>query len=322
MVGIKDIAKKAGVSISTVSYALNGSPKVTEATRKRITAIADELHYVPNMAARTLKRQQTNIIGVYLTNYGGSFYGQLLEGVMDTLFAKGYEMIVCCGDKSHLFLPERMIDGAIILDSTFSDEEIMRYAKRGHQIVVLDRELPHKNIRKVLLDNKAGATLAIDYLKYKSQRPFYLLTGPVDSHDSRERQKACELELERENTPYKIIQGDFTEQAGQLAAAKIHAEYQEPVAVFSLNDEMAIGMYKYFAKTDLSIGKEIDLVGFDHTTVSEFLTPSLATIEYSKHKWGSVAASKLLDLIHGEPTEDELIYTSLIRGDSVSSNTI
>lgn len=73
MVGIKDIAKKAGVSISTVSYALNGSPKVTEKTRKRIMTIANELNYIPNMAARTLKTRETKIIGVYLTNYGGIF---------------------------------------------------------------------------------------------------------------------------------------------------------------------------------------------------------------------------------------------------------
>ena len=81
MVGIKDIAKKAGVSISTVSYALNGSSKVTEETRTRIQAIAEELNYVPNMAARTLKRRQTNIIGVYLADYGGSFFCEFFGGV-------------------------------------------------------------------------------------------------------------------------------------------------------------------------------------------------------------------------------------------------
>ena len=80
MVGIKDIAKAAGVSISTVSYALNGSPKVTEQTRKRIQDIAGEMNYVPNMAARTLKKQQTNIVGGYLGDYGGSFYGGLWGG--------------------------------------------------------------------------------------------------------------------------------------------------------------------------------------------------------------------------------------------------
>ena len=92
MVGIKDIAKKAGVSISTVSYALNGSSKVTEETRTRIQAIAEELNYVPNMAARTLKRRQTNIIGVYLADYGGSFYGELLEGIKKGLALFDYEM--------------------------------------------------------------------------------------------------------------------------------------------------------------------------------------------------------------------------------------
>lgn len=81
MVGIKDIAKKTGYSISTVSYALNNSHKVSEATRAIIIKAADELHYVPNNAARTLKRNQSNIIGVFLADYSGAFYGELLHGI-------------------------------------------------------------------------------------------------------------------------------------------------------------------------------------------------------------------------------------------------
>ncbi|EHL2570966.1 LacI family DNA-binding transcriptional regulator, partial [Listeria monocytogenes] len=154
MVGIKDIAKKAGVSISTVSYALNGSPKVTEKTRKRIMTIANELNYIPNMAARTLKTRETKIIGVYLTNYGGIFYGTLLEGLTQTLYKHGYELIACSGTKTHRFLPEKMIDGAIILDANFPSSEIINYANRGHKLVVLDRELTHENVSQVLLDNK------------------------------------------------------------------------------------------------------------------------------------------------------------------------
>ena len=144
MVGIKDIAKTAGVSISTVSYALNGSNKVTEETRQRIEQIAAELNYVPNMAARTLKRQQTNIIAVYISDYGGSFYSELMEGIKQGLNAFDYEIIVCSGQKSHLFLPERMVDGGIILDWTFKNEEIINFADRGHPIVVLDREIENK----------------------------------------------------------------------------------------------------------------------------------------------------------------------------------
>lgn len=187
MVGIKDIAKKAGVSISTVSYALNGSPKVTEKTRKRIMTIANELNYIPNMAARTLKTRETKIIGVYLTNYGGIFYGTLLEGLTQTLYKHGYELIACSGTKTHRFLPEKMIDGAIILDANFPSSEIINYANRGHKLVVLDRELTHENVSQVLLDNKGGATLAIDYLSTNFKGDFYVITGPDDSYDARVR---------------------------------------------------------------------------------------------------------------------------------------
>ncbi|HLU21204.1 MAG TPA: LacI family DNA-binding transcriptional regulator, partial [Bacillaceae bacterium] len=111
MVSIKDIAKQAGVAISTVSYALNGSPKVTEETRAKILAVAKELNYVPNAAARTLKKRKTKIIGAFLTDYGGSFFGELLRGMRKTLNEKGYDLIVCTGKESHRFLPEGIIDG-------------------------------------------------------------------------------------------------------------------------------------------------------------------------------------------------------------------
>ncbi|MBC1559932.1 LacI family transcriptional regulator [Listeria booriae] len=314
MVGIKDIAKKAGVSISTVSYALNGSPKVTDATRKRIVAIADELNYIPNMAARTLKTRETKIVGIYLANYSGIFYGQLLHGLTDTLLSKGYELIVCSGKKAHRFLPERMIDGAIILDMGFVTDELLGYAERGHKIVVLDREIAHPNIRQVLLDNKAGATLAIDYLKTGFSGRFYLVTGPENTYDSEERLKAALSELERfRDEEVIVIPGDFSKATGEKAAQQIEQEWDgKPVAVFALNDEMAIGMYNYFAKTKLQIGRDVKLVGFDNTEVGEYLQPRLATIEYSKYKWGAVAAEKLLKLLEGEQVADEIIYTSLI----------
>lgn len=316
MVGIRDIAKKAGVSISTVSYALNGSPRVTEETRRKIQEIADELDYIPNMAGRNLKRQQTDLIGVYLTNYGGSFYGSVLQGITQTLNRQGYDMIVCSGKKSHLFLPEKMIDGAIILDATFGDKEILQYAERGHKMIVMDREIEHKNIRHVLLDNKAGATLAIDYLMTKQLQKIYVVSGPAGTYDSDVRLETAQSELARYGIEYEVIPGDFTKEAGYQAAEKIAVEYQQPVGVFSLNDEMAIGMYDYFQRTDLQIGKEIRLIGFDHSEVSRYIHPRLATIDYSMYKWGSVAAEKILTLLSGENTVDEMIYTTLVRGES------
>ncbi|MFZ3662833.1 LacI family DNA-binding transcriptional regulator [Enterococcus faecalis] len=320
MVGIKDIAKKAGVSISTVSYALNGSSKVTEETRTRIQAIAEELNYVPNMAARTLKRRQTNIIGVYLADYGGSFYGELLEGIKKGLALFDYEMIVCSGKKSHLFIPEKMVDGAIILDWTFPTKEIEKFAERGHSIVVLDRTTELRNIRQVLLDNRGGATQAIEQFVNVGSKKVLLLSGPEKGYDSQERLAVSTRELTRFGIPYEIIQGDFTEPSGYAAAKKILSQPQtEPVDVFAFNDEMAIGVYKYVAETNYQMGKDIRIIGFDNSELGAFVQPRLATIAYSKHRWGMVAAEKIIHLMRGELAESEHIYTRFIEGESFPS---
>jgi LacI family transcriptional regulator len=319
VVSIKDIAKKAGVSISTVSYALNGNPKVTEETAAKILAIANELNYIPNAAARSLKKQETKIIGVFLTNYGGAFYGQLLQGMQEALSLKGYELIVCSGMESHRFLPERMIDGAIILDVTFSNEELMNYANRGHKLVVMDRELDHPNINQVLLDNKAGATLAIDYLVDKGHKKIYVVTGPHSSYDSNQRLLAARQALKRYgHIPYIEIEGNFNKSAGERAAEQIVKEYTEPAAVFCLNDEMAIGMYNYLSKTNLRVGEHIHIIGFDNIEVAQYIQPRLASIDYSEQKWGALAAEHLLKLLADDPVENERIYVTLIEGNSVN----
>lgn len=318
MASIKDIAKKAGVSISTVSYALNGSPKVTEETAAKILAIAKELNYVPNAAARSLKKRETKIIGVFLTNYGGAFYGQLLQGIQDALNSKGYEMIVCSGKQSHRFIPERMIDGAIVLDFSFSSEELVKHADAGHKIVVMDRELDHPNINQVLLHNTSGATLAIDHLIEKGHRKIYAVNGPEGSYDAEQRIEAVRQAVKRySDIDYHELTGNFNKPAGEKAAEQIIKEFTEPVAVFCLNDEMAIGMYNYISKTNYKVGKDIHIIGFDNIELTQYTQPRLATIDYSEQKWGAVSAEHLLKLIANEPSENERIYVTLIPGESV-----
>jgi LacI family transcriptional regulator len=318
LVSIKDIAKKAGVSISTVSYALNGSPKVTKETSERIQAIAKELNYIPSAAARSLKKRETKIIGIYLTNYSGAFYGQLLQGMMETLSENGYELIVCSGKESHRFLPERMIDGAIILDATYETEELLSHAERGHKLVVMDRRMDHPNISQVLLDNKAGATLAIDHLAEKGHRKIYVVKGPEISFDARQRLAAVQKAVQRySHIEYVELEGDFNKPSGEIAAKKIYQDFKEPVGVFCLNDEMAIGMYNYLSRTNLRVGEDVHIIGFDNIEVSQYIQPRLATINYSKHKWGALASELLLNLIKKKKPEHERINVSLVEGDSV-----
>ncbi|OAO89131.1 hypothetical protein AXX17_ATUG04160 [Arabidopsis thaliana] len=280
--------------------------------------------YVPNRAARMLKTQQSMLIGIFLTDFSGHFYGDLLYGLKEELNRRDYDLIVCSGHNSHRMIPERALDGAIILDATFSDQELLEYADRGHKLVVLDRELQHANVNQVLLDNKAGSTLAVEYLLSQGLERIYAVSGPDSSYDARQRMRAVMQVIERtDQVNFTEITGAFDKESGYAAGARIADEYDGPAGVFCLNDEMAIGLLDYLqTHTSLLIGEHIHLIGYDNIELSRYVRPRLATIDYSMRKWGALAAEQLLKMIGGQPVESERIYVRLIEGDSVSAQSL
>jgi LacI family transcriptional regulator len=318
MAGIKDIAKKARCSISTVSYALNGSPKVTAETRERVLQIAKELNYVPNAAARMLRARETKIIGCFLSDYSGSFYGRLLKGMRETLNAKGYELIVCSGEKSRRLLLEKMMDGAVILDASFSDEELLHYADLGHKMILLDRELGHEHIKTVRLDNQNGVELALSEVLRHEVRELYVLSGPSVSYDSQQRMQAVRKIMQKNKmVQVNEVEGDFTKESGVKLAKQIMVNYSGvPIAVFCLNDEMAIGFYDYFKETPYVIGEHIYLVGFDNIELAAYMIPRLTTVDYSTFEWGKKATDNLLKLLLGEVVKHEKVDVKLTKGGS------
>ncbi|MCI1891612.1 MAG: LacI family transcriptional regulator [Schleiferilactobacillus harbinensis] len=299
MAGIRDIAKKAGVSISTVSYALNGSSKVTEETRAKIMHIAMGLNYVPNLAGRTLKKQSTNIIAMYVADFGGDFYSHVIDGVDQVLRANHYELIVGAGgDKSRALIPQKFVDGAVILDQAFPDRLIKSFAKQGSKMVVMDRELSGTNVHKVLLDNAKGAKQAIDTLVAANVDYYVFISGPSDSYDSQVRLQTALASLsDKTDAPVIVIPSDFTIDGGRKAAKKISNAHLKNVGVFALNDELAIGLYEALPELGYAVGKDIKIIGFDNDLIGHYLTPQLTTIDYSKHKWGETAAQTLIDMI-------------------------
>lgn len=316
MVTIKDLAREAGVSISTVSYALNGNTRISEETRERIVALAEEMNYVPNMAGRNLRRKTTNIIGVYLASYGGIFYSDLLEGIMEEATKNGYDIIVCSGEKSRSFIPERMVDGALVIDTTFSNEELFKYTKAGAKIVVLDRILDDGHIPSITLDNESGAKQAINELLKHENRSFYLISGPEGNYDSQTRLEASISILEQNNVPYKVLSGDFTSESGRVAAEIILSEWQGPISIFAFNDEMAIGLIEALHESPHKVGEDVKLVGFDDSIVGKYIQPSLTSVAFSKHKWGKMAANTLFELINKKKITNEELATYIKLRDS------
>lgn len=313
MAGIREVAKAAGVSISTVSYALNGSNKVSETSRLRIQEIAKAMGYAPKMAARTLKGNKTNIIGVYISGFQGEFYGELLDGIQQQLEKRGYDMMVNSGNRTRKFLSEKLFDGAIVLDTKFFEDELYQILDNGSKIVVLDREINHENAKSVLLDNQSGSKKAVKYLLSHNLEHYYIISGPPGSYDGEIRLQAAKETFTQAGVEFEVIEGDFTEQSGFHAAETIIPSSEgQKVGIYSLNDDGAIGFYRYARKLQIDLTSRFKLVGFDNNHSADFLDPILPSISYRKHLWGESAADTLIDLLENkEKVENKIIKTHL-----------
>lgn len=318
MTTIKDVAKHARVSITSASYALNGTGTISDATRKRVLEIADKLNYHPNAFARNLKKPKTRTIGVFITRFGGSFYEEILEGIHDAILKTEYELLVC--PESHTkrkILTHRQVDGAIVFDSKIKDETVLKLASKRFPIVVLDRFLEADYLFPLLVDNQRGARDAFKHLCDQGAQTIYFISGASDSFDNMEREKAFLKEAKKNSVSVQCFQGNFTEESGYDIARTIIDARNLPDGVFCANDQMAIGFLKAMKENGLNAPDDIAVVGFDDIRVAKFMQPSLSTIGASRFLWGSSAATQLIEFLENErPFKPHRIPTKLIPRES------
>lgn len=322
MVSIRDIAKKAGVSMTSVSYALNNNPKISKKTTEHIKQVAAELNYRPNAAARTLKARKTKKVGVFIKESKGIFFGDILAGIIETSAEAGFDTVVCTGENATDSLADGSVDGGIIMDDLITSDEMMQLADAGKKMVVLDRLFYHKNVRQVLLDNQRGATQMIEHLLTFPAAKTYIVTGNQDNFDSQERLKAIQKVIQHSTPPHsvQILTGEFELDGGLEAAELIMKEWTgEPVNVFALSDSTAVGMQRLFQEHGFVIGDQIRLAGFDNNLLSQYVTPPLTTVDYSTRSWGNEAATVLMALMTNKEAHHSLIPTTLMKRASTNS---
>lgn len=326
-VTIKDVAKKASVSISTVSYAINGSDRISEETRERILKVAHEMNYVANSNAKMLKQKKTKAIGIFFNSWFGPVYSELVKGIEKSTHQRGYDLIACSqyGDTNSTaskYLRDRMVDGAIILSSSLSDERIKSFASPDLPIVVLDREIQADNIYSLLIDNFGGAFAATKALIAAGNKEIYLFTGPEDSYDAQKRQEGYIAALGYFNIPLDsdlLIHCDFEEKSAYQAMVSILESGARPTAIFSSNDEMALGIIRAAKEYAIKIPKDLKIIGFDDIQMAERLEPSLTTISHQKIEMGELAAQMLIDAVESEASSETLkiLPTKLIARDTL-----
>ncbi len=326
MVTIKDVAKAAGVSISTASYALNDSEKVSKATKEKVLRIAQELDYRPNGSARNLKIQRTDLIGLFVHDINGPFYNELVKGIQEVAALNNYQLAIFCdssnkGNPAYKFMRERRVDGAIIISSKVKDEEILNLAKNGMPIVVLDRELNVDNVCSVLVDNEKGAYEAVSHLVKIGYKKIAFFSGPEDSYDSIKRFSGYMKTLKTYGIDFNenlIIKGKFTEQSGYEAMNEFIKEHKSiPEAIFSSNDEMAIGAIRALKENGYKIPEDIAIIGFDDIIISSYVQPNLTTVKSPMYELGLLSTHALFNLLNGKAKNNSLtLSTELIIRES------
>lgn len=297
---LKDVAREAGVSVTTASYALKGSKKISHETTLRVKEAAKRLNYLPSGIARGLKASKTWNIGVFLHGYSGPTYGDVLQAIHDGVSSANYEMMVCSTSVSDRLLMERHMDGAIILNSFIPDKTLERVQSPNFPVVVMDRTIELPNVSCVVADNVAGGYMAVRHLLDFGYKKLAFIIGGKESYENAARVEGIKKALYEAGIDFGAVPvaiGDFKEETGKSSMKSLLNQYPDIDAVFCLNDEMAIGAMNAIKESGRLIPQDIAVIGFDDIPLASYTTPALTTIRVDRRLWGYLAAVNLLELI-------------------------
>ncbi len=333
---IYDIAKKAGVSIATVSRALGeNSEKVKPKTIEKILRVCEEFNYQPNSIAKNLAKSTTGAIALVLPEIQGDFYTEIIKGVDEIAYSGGYNLIVASSHSKRnivesimSFIRESMVDGVILMLPSMSKQIESILSKAKIPIVIISDIEGYKKFDVVSIDNYQGAFSMMEYLiKTLGHTKIASVCGPSDNHDAQMRKLGYLDALKKSDIPVRkdwIIESDFTIKGGELACSRLLSLKDKPDVIFTANDNMAIGCYNVAESLKYRIPDDIGIVGFDHIAFSEFLKPKLTTVHVQVSEIGRVATNLLMKRLKTENKEEEnskniKISTGIITGNSVLS---
>lgn len=329
---ITDIAKKAGVSIATVSRAFNNEEeKIKPETRAHILRIAEELNYFPNSIARSLASSSTKTIGLVLPEIQGEFYTEVIKGIDEVAYSGGYHVIVASShsqrnivDSVMSFMGKSMVDGIILMVPSLSSKVKEILSKYITPVVIINDEEEFKDYDTVSIDNFQGAYSITNYLVQTFQhKKIAIITGPEGNNDAQRRTEGYISALKDngiEKNNNWIIKGDFTIKGGELACSRLLSLVNKPDVIFAANDMMAVGCYRAIYSMGLKVGRDIGVAGFDHIILSDFVYPKLTTVHVPIAEVGKTAASMMLKKLTSKEEEKSRhikISTGLIIGDSI-----
>lgn len=322
MSSIKDVANRAGVSISTVSNVINGTKYVSEDLKRKVNIAVQELGYKADPVARTMKSKQSKTIGVITVDMCGLFYPYVVKGIYEIVNQKGYNVIICdlngLNDRLGGFEKEvasikqlisNRVDG-IIFSSLVAESAEKNYIKdikklansnKNIALVSIERDFSGYGINSIFSDSVEGATIATNHLIQLGCKKIGHITGPIYAEVAQERLHGYKLAMKNANIPVDeekmIINGDYTHQSGYTTMKELLKLTPDIDGVYVANDQMAVGVLKALSECGKRVPEDVKVIGYDNVFISSIVEPSLSTINIRKRHIGREAATLLLEQI-------------------------
>ena len=326
---ISDVAKKAGVSIATVSRVLNGTVPVQQEKAERVHAAMEELQFVPRTAARVLASKRTNTIGLILPEISGAFFPPMLRGIEAGAHEIDHDLLIHSMHnitditRTHFSpLGDHNTDGLIVFTGSLDEEQLTRLYNLKLPLILLHQTPPDfLNIPVITIENKDGALMLINHLiEVHDRRRIVYLQGPEGNDDSLWRERGYREALEAHNIPFDpelVGMGGFDDKEAFATIQELILDGIEFDAVFAGDDDAAMGVYRALKLVGRIIPDDVAVVGFDDIPFAEHMSPALTTIHAPIEDVGRAAVRQLKSLMDGKQAESlVLMHTELVIRES------
>jgi LacI family repressor for deo operon, udp, cdd, tsx, nupC, and nupG len=326
VVTIRDIAKRAGVSVATVSRTLSAPETVREAKREKVQQAIDEMNYAPNAIARQLRRRRNETIIVIVPEIANPFFSGIVQSIENVAHDLGYRVLLgeSQGKQERVdyyadMVATRVADGLILLGSLLPSvvrADIAAGIAPKLPLVLACENFAGLDCPSVVIDNVAAARLAVDHLLDMGCKRIATITGPMDNTLSRERLRGYQEALGQSVDEAGVAQGDYSIDSGYSAMRQLLDRGWRPDGLFCANDEMAMGAQQAIRESGLSMPGDIAVMGFDDLRFGAFAAPPLSTIRQPTTELGETAMQMMDAVLHKRPLEQKsvvLLHQLVVR---------
>ena len=330
---IVDVAKKANVSVATVSRVMNGNYPVKAETKKRVLEVVNELNYIPNMQARELTQQKSATIGVVVPSINNMFFPEVIKGIESNLKLNSLSLVLACSNNDKEDeklcvnnLLSRNVSGIIVIDPNTENINSKFFHNISTQtpLVFVNGHSVSANISSVINDQAMGAGMALNYLLENNHKDILFVRGK-DSYSYNVKEEVykeimTDLNIFKPENIINIGDGNSNETVDNTVNIFLDIlKTSSATAVFACNDLMAVGVLNACKKLNLHVPNKLSIIGFDNIALSKFVEPKLTTIDQNMFLLGTNAATLLLEKIESDNSSSKriILINSLIERDTV-----